>query len=922
MKRENWIQLLAIIVMAMLLLVICWEGRAEMATVTYQIITPDGVTVTLEGGDFRIYGLENIGPPGARIYSHLIPGQDGAALDDIQAEPRTVTVAQAVIGSDIADVMSNLATLCAGYRYNRTATIQPLKLRVTVDGTAADLYCYYGGNVVSKIDNVHALVGFTLIAFDPYWYATTETSTTGLALESLNVSFIMGRKDGIWGNLGAPSISSGGHCRAIAIDENDDLYVGATGANINSNANADYIAKYDVSAGSWSALGTGGNDSVYDLIIGPNGDLYAIGAFLSMGGVANTNAVARWDGSAWNALGAGGAGTVVAWCAVMDSQGRLYVGGNFSSMGGIANTAKIAMWDGSAWNALGAGLDDRVWGMAIDANDNLYVVGDFTGTVGGGTSFNRFGKWDGSSWSAVGGTGLNDSVYDVAVDSAGMIYLVGDFTTANGTSIARAAMWDGISFSPMGDGLDDTAYFIDIGPDDTVYVTGDFSTAGEYAVSGAAQWTGSYWFPVGIFFPSPDAVVYPFAWDSNDNLYVGFYNGNESSAFSRVVVPSDITVTNNGNVETPPTIEIEGSGTLTLVRNETSGVEVTASLKINKGETVTLDLGDPGEIPGELAVTSDWARRPNANNLLGKITTPTSLSLLKLVPAPRAASGQNVMSIFLIEPLDIGDNQSLVSGWGAISGLTTSNTDDYTLYGKLDLDADGDDHITLYLYKDSAMSSLVASAEWSGEAEAAISEENSSGLGGSIFFAAIPLGSEQLSNPGFETPGAGGADIWANWTEVAGTGALANETVNVNSGSDAAKLTAGAGADTAIYQEDTARTAGEICLVSFFAAGDGTNAGHYSIKDETNGTWLRNYVSTGVTSTTYAQVDVFVEVPAGCTAIRVYFWCPPVNGAHCFVDDASLKVLTGIPDSDIQATWPFVTVKHWDRYDSLWAAVS
>src|SRR3990170_8781110 len=55
---------------------------------------------------------------------------------------------------------------------------------------------------------------------------------------------------------------------------------------------------------------------------------------------------------------------------------------------------------------------------------------------------------------------------------------------------------------------------------------------------------------------------------------------------------------------------------------------------------------------------------------------------------------------------------------------------------------------------------------------------------------------EHLANGGFETAGAGGADVWGSWTETAGDGALANETTLVHGGSDAAKITAGANAQT------------------------------------------------------------------------------------------------------------------------------
>src|SRR4030065_403093 len=53
-----------------------------------------------------------------------------------------------------------------------------------------------------------------------------------------------------------------------------------------------------------------------------------------------------------------------------------------------------------------------------------------------------------------------------------------------------------------------------------------------------------------------------------------------------------------------------------------------------------------------------------------------------------------------------------------------------------------------------------------------------------------------ILNGGFETAGAGGADVWATWAETAGDGALANETTIVHGGREAGKDTAGAPAKT------------------------------------------------------------------------------------------------------------------------------
>ena len=65
------------------LLLLAGHRGGDMAVITYQLITPDGVTFNIETGVFRIFGLENIGMPGLRTYSHQVPGQSGAVLDDM-----------------------------------------------------------------------------------------------------------------------------------------------------------------------------------------------------------------------------------------------------------------------------------------------------------------------------------------------------------------------------------------------------------------------------------------------------------------------------------------------------------------------------------------------------------------------------------------------------------------------------------------------------------------------------------------------------------------------------------------------------------------------------------------------------------------------------------------------------------------------
>ena len=67
--------------------------------------------------------------------------------------------------------------------------------------------------------------------------------------------------------------------------------------------------------------------------------------------------VARWNGSSWSALGTGANDTVVALTVFDDGGGSaLYAGGYFTTAGGVAAN-RIAKWDGSTWTPLGSGLD-------------------------------------------------------------------------------------------------------------------------------------------------------------------------------------------------------------------------------------------------------------------------------------------------------------------------------------------------------------------------------------------------------------------------------------------------------------------------------------------------------------------------------------------------------------------------------------
>ncbi len=147
------------------------------------------------------------------------------------------------------------------------------------------------------------------------------------------------------------------------------------------------------------------------------------------------------------------------------------------------------------------------------------------------------------------------------------------------------------------------------------------------------------------------------------------------------------------------------------------------------------------------------------------------------------------------------------------------------------------------------------------------------------------LGDELLVNPGFESS-------FDSWVETEGDGDIATTTVagEFHAGT-AAKLTAGASADTKIAQTVTVEAATKYHL-SIWTRGDGLSDGQYGVYDVTNDGDVKTRTATGVTSETYASVVCEFTTPAGCTSVRVDLWAPATEGGIAYFDDISLLSMT------------------------------
>ena len=321
-----------------------------------------------------------------------------------------------------------------------------------------------------------------------------------------------------WQPLGA---GLNGNVQALEYD-GTYLYAGGTFSQAGSVA-ANNIARWN--GANWSAMGTGFSGTV-SALCSVNGNLYAGGTFTN-GSLSITN-LACWNGSSWSAVGLGPNGVVQ---SLVTDGTNLYVGGNFTQINGMAANL-VAMYDGANWHALGTGLQGpvkglKVYGMALDSQDRLFVAGYFSeaGSVGA----SDVAGWDGTNWFALGATASKGMTMTPAFGqvtglfSDGVnIYAGGTFTEAGSQIIDQVARWDGTNWWPMGASTPGAG--VEPGPDTfatafggALYAGGNFTNIGPYAISYIGYWDGNNWNPLD---GTVDSGVEAMAYDGNF-LWVG-----------------------------------------------------------------------------------------------------------------------------------------------------------------------------------------------------------------------------------------------------------------------------------------------------------------------------------------------------------------------------------------------------------------
>ncbi len=226
-----------------------------------------------------------------------------------------------------------------------------------------------------------------------------------------------------WAPVGIPDTGAAAinWVSAMAFDSEGNLYVTGKFTNFADVAAADHFAKWDGSA--WSALGTplagaAAITEAHAIAIDSQDNIYVGGNFLNWADDANADMLVMWDGTAWAAVNSTALNNDVRSIAI-DPEDVVYIAGDFTNAASIGAADYVVQWDGLTFAALGLGLAGGVANTAHYANGILYVGGAFT-SAGGSATGNKQARWNGSAWAPLDGdlvfTGESRVIYSCNPD--------------------------------------------------------------------------------------------------------------------------------------------------------------------------------------------------------------------------------------------------------------------------------------------------------------------------------------------------------------------------------------------------------------------------------------------------------------------------------------------------------------------------
>ncbi len=134
----------------------------------------------------------------------------------------------------------------------------------------------------------------------------------------------------------------------------------------------------------------------------------------------------------------------------------------------------------------------------------------------GSTTATNVALWDGTSFSALG-EGTNGRVNALAVLPTGELVAGGSFSMAGGVVVNNIARWDGVAWNALDIGMNNEVTDLAIMPNGDLVAGGFFTTAGAGNANRVARWNGAAWSSLGtgvggsvyavLVMPNGDVVV-------------------------------------------------------------------------------------------------------------------------------------------------------------------------------------------------------------------------------------------------------------------------------------------------------------------------------------------------------------------------------------------------------------------------------
>ena len=248
----------------------------------------------------------------------------------------------------------------------------------------------------------------------------------------------------------------------------------------------------------------------------------AAGLVYSMGphgSYARTPILQRWNGSGWQQLGAPSGPQYAELDMAWGSGATLYYAGWYSTTNGpfdlewdevcyverkfSSQTQRIAETSIRRYNP---GKSSSQTGRVAQASDRTLAIVEHLGFVIAGGTFSaidsvpasRVAMWDGVTWSPMG-TGIDGAVLALASDGSRLI-AGGKFVTAGGVTVNNVAEWDGATWRALGEGLGSStsATVLDLEfHNGELYAAGDFTNLDACEIRNIARWDGAAWRGLG-----------------------------------------------------------------------------------------------------------------------------------------------------------------------------------------------------------------------------------------------------------------------------------------------------------------------------------------------------------------------------------------------------------------------------------------